>query len=171
SVPFKGMAEAYEAIKDLDCEIWIVSSSGRPEAHWRYDRFFQSVNHAEMRHIYSSCDILLKMSRVEGFAYPPLEAMACGCAVVLGEVKGGVEYAEDNVNLLKVGAGSVDQARQAVTRLMADESLRKRLQQAGYETVRNWSWEASSEAMAAVLSADDDKVAPGAAVEGRNTVA
>ena len=171
SVPFKGMAEAYEAIKDLDCEIWIVSSSGRPEAHWRYDRFFQSVNHAEMRHIYSSCDILLKMSRVESFAYPPLEAMACGCAVVLGEVKGGVEYAEDNVNLLKVEAGSVDQGRQAVARLMAGESLRKRLQLAGYETVRNWSWEASSEAMAAVLSADDDKVAPGAAVEVRNTVA
>ncbi len=152
SVPFKGMADAYEAVKDLDCEIWIVSSSGRPEAHWRYDRFFEGVDHAQMRHIYSSCDILLKMSRVESFAYPPLEAMACGCNVVLGEVRGGVEYAQDEVNLLMVAAGDVAQARAAVERLMADESLRERLRLAGYETVRNWNWEASSAAMTAVLA-------------------
>jgi len=161
SVPFKGMADAYEAVKELDCEIWIVSSSGRPEAHWRYDRFFEGVDHAQMRHIYSSCDILLKMSRVESFAYPPLEAMACGCNVVLGEVRGGVEYAQDEVNLLKVGAGDVAQARAAVARLMADESLRERLRLAGYETVRNWSWEASSAAMTAVLvgTQEDSNVA------------
>lgn len=105
-----------------------------------------------MRHIYSSCDILLKMSRVESFAYPPLEAMACGCNVVLGEVRGGVEYAQDEVNLLMVAAGDVAQARAAVERLMADESLRERLRLAGYETVRNWNWEASSAAMTAVLA-------------------
>jgi len=154
SVPFKGMADAYEAIRDLDCEIWIVSSSGRPESHWRYDRFFQSVDHAQMRHIYSSCDILLKMSRVESFAYPPLEAMACGCTVVMGEVRGGVEYAEDNVNMLKVATGNIDQARAAVSRLMSDEALRTRLQQAGYKTARNWCWEVSRTAMAKVLDGD-----------------
>lgn len=153
SVPFKGMADAYEAVRDLDCEIWIVSSSGRPESHWRYDRFFQSVDHAQMRHIYSSCDILLKMSRVESFAYPPLEAMACGCTVVMGEVRGGVEYAEDNVNMLKVEIGNIDQARAAVARLMSDEALRTRLQQAGYETARSWCWEVSRVAMAKVLNA------------------
>lgn len=169
SVPFKGMADAYEAVQDLDCEIWIVSSSGRPEAHWRYDRFFEGVDHAQMRHIYSSCDILLKMSRVESFAYPPLEAMACGCNVVLGEVRGGVEYAQDEVNLLKVGAGDITQARAAVARLMADESLRERLRLAGYATVRNWSWEASSAAMTAVVGADSDRVLTGATADDVKT--
>ena len=103
-----------------------------------------------MRHIYSSCDILLKMSRVESFAYPPLEAMACGCRA--GRSARRVEYAQDEVNLLMVAAGDVAQARAAVERLMADESLRERLRLAGYETVRNWNWEASSAAMTAVLA-------------------
>lgn len=147
SVPFKGVAEAWEAVSGLDCELWIVSSSGRPEAHWRYDRFFESVDHSQMRQIYASCDVLLKMSKVESFAYPPLEAMACGCVVVLGEVRGGIEYAEHEINVLKVGSGNVVQARAAVQRLIDDEGLRKRLQEAGFETARAWSWESSRTAM------------------------
>jgi glycosyltransferase involved in cell wall biosynthesis len=158
SVPFKGVADACAALRDLDCEVWIVSSSGRPEEHWRYERSFEAVDHAQMRQIYASCDILLKMSRVESFAYPPLEAMACGCAVVLGEVRGGIEYAEDGVNVLKVAAGDINQARAAVQRLLDDKSLRERLQAAGFLTAKSWSWEASREAMEEVLENTQDDV-------------
>ncbi|WP_256351552.1 glycosyltransferase [Pseudomonas gingeri] len=141
SVPFKGVADAYAAVSELDCELWVVSSDGIPEPHWRVDRFFQKVRQEDMRRIYSSCDILLKMSRIESFAYPPLEAMACGCSVVVMEVKGGIEYAVDGENVLKVGSGDVLAARSAVRRLMDDDGLRDRLRNSGFRTVRNWSWE------------------------------
>ena len=43
-IPFKGMAEAAAALADFaDCEIWIVSSAGRPQPGWRCDRFFEAV--------------------------------------------------------------------------------------------------------------------------------
>ena len=147
SVPFKGMAEAYAACSALDCELWIVSSNGRPDVHWKYDRFFEGVNQSEMRSIYSSCDVLLKMSRVESFAYPPLEAMACGCAVVVGEVRGGIEYARDGENVLKVPLGDVTAAKAAVRRLLDNAHLRNDLLQAGFATVKQWTWAVPKEAM------------------------
>jgi glycosyltransferase involved in cell wall biosynthesis len=147
SVPFKGMVAAYEAVSELDCELWIVSSNGSPERHWRFDRFFEGVDQADMRRIYSSCDILLKMSRVESFAYPPLEAMACGCVVVLGDVNGGVEYAHDGQNVLKVAQGDVKAARRAVLRLLGNTELQQKLKEAGFATARLWSWEQSKKAM------------------------
>ena len=157
SVPFKGVADAYAAVNELDCELWIVSTSGRPESNWRYDRFFEGVSQVEMRKIYSSCHILLKMSRVESFAYPPLEAMACGCTVVLGDVNGGIEYAHDGVNVLKVPQADVVAARAAVQKLLTDQKLRERLIQAGFETVKCWSWEPSKKAMLSLVGRDDQR--------------
>lgn len=151
SVPFKGVADAYAAVAGLDCELWIVSSSGRPPSSWRYTRFFEGVSQAEMPALYASCDILVKLSRVESFAYPPLEAMACGCNVVLGQVSGGVEYAIDEVNLLLVAQADVLAARQAVERLMADPALRERLREAGLATARQWTWQATREALLAQI--------------------
>lgn len=41
-IPYKGMADAFEAVKDLDCEVWCVSSVGVPKPGWRCDRFFST---------------------------------------------------------------------------------------------------------------------------------
>ena len=151
SAPLKGMSDAYEAVSELECELWIVSSTGRPERHWRYDRFFLGATQSDMRRIYSSCDVLLKMSRVESFAYPPLEAMACGCVVVLGNVNGGIEYARDGQNVLKVAQCDVKAARAAVLRLLGDGELRDKLKEAGFVTAKLWSWEQSKKAMLDII--------------------
>ena len=153
SIPFKGMQDAYAAVKGLECEIWVVSSAGRPPADWRCDRFFERVPFGDMRKIYSSCDVFLKMSRVEGFFGPPMEAMACGCAVVVGKVTGYDEYIVDGVNALVVDEGDVQGARRAVERLVSDSVLRKRLIQGGQRTILRWSWERSAEAMLKLVDA------------------
>lgn len=153
-VPFKGMADSYAAIEGLDCEVWIVSSAGKPPAHWKYDRFFESVPFGEMRKIYSACDIFLKMSRIEGFFGPPMEAMACGCSVVVGKVTGYDEYIVHEHNALVVEQGDILGAKMAVTRLISDNTLRNSLIQAGFQTVKNWSWERSAKAMLEVVDND-----------------
>jgi len=147
NVPFKGMDDAYNAIKDLDVEIWIVSNNGVPRPEWRYHKFFQNVPMNDMKKIYSSCDIFLKMSRVEGFFGPPMEAMACGCAVVVGKVTGYDEYIVDGYNALVVEQGAVEDAKKSVQKLIEDEKLRKELIANGYKTVQEWSWRVSEEYM------------------------
>lgn len=150
-IPFKGMADAYAAVESLDCDIWIVSSAGKPPAHWRYDRFFEAVPINEMRYIYSACDIFIKMSRVEGFFGPPMEAMACGCAVVVGKVTGGDEYIEHEQNALVAEQGDVEGARVHVRRLIEDASLRQTLIKNGKKTAAEWTWEKSGKAMLDVV--------------------
>lgn len=147
AIPFKGMADSYSAIEGLDCEVWIVSSAGKPPANWKCDRFFEKVPFGEMRKIYSSCDIFLKMSRVEGFFGPPMEAMACGCAVVVAKVTGYDEYIIHGHNALVVEQGDIIGARIAVKKLIEDSDLRNRLINNGKNTVLEWSWDRSEKAM------------------------
>ena len=140
---YKGMEEAYAAVSNLEADIWIVSSHGAPKKGWRYEAFFQRAPMNEMKRIYSSCDILLKMSLVEGFFGPPLEAMACGCAVVVGKVTGYDEYIKDGYNALVVEKGDIAGAQEAVQKLVEDDELRARLIQNGLKTAEDWSWERS----------------------------
>jgi len=140
---YKGMAEAFEAVRDIDAEVWCVSSYGKPEKTWKCHRFFEQVPMTEMRRIYSSCDILVKLSRVEGFFGPPMEMMACGGAVVVGKVTGYDEYIEEGVNALVVDPLQPQQAATAIRRLIEDAALRERLLANGRLTAERWQWEPS----------------------------
>ena len=151
NIPYKGMDDAYEALSSLDVDIWIVSNNGRPRNEWKFDRYFENVPYGEMNRIYSSCDIFLKMSRVEGFFGPPMEAMACGCAVVVGKVTGYDEYIDDGYNALVVEQGDVIGARKAVVQLVTDVRLRETLIANGLKTATEWNWDRSVDALEAVI--------------------
>ncbi|MEK5408622.1 glycosyltransferase [Paenibacillus sp. FSL W8-0439] len=142
-IPFKGMEDAFNAINDLDCEVWCVSSAGKPKKEWKCDVFFEKVPMGQMNQIYSSCDILVKLSRVEGFFGPPLEMMACGGTCVVADVTGYDEYIVDNYNALVVEIGDVEGAKQAVKKLIEDTELRQRLTANGRKTAEEWRWEPS----------------------------
>ena len=139
-LPFKGMEDAFRAVDGVDAEVWCVSSSGRPKPHWRCDRFFEQVPYEQMPAIYRSCDILLKMSRVEGVFLPPLEMMACGGVCVVARVTGMAEYIRAGENALVVEPSDVGGAREAINRLLGDRALHTKLVEAGRETAATWSW-------------------------------
>ncbi len=143
ALPYKGMAEAFEAVAPLDVEIWCVSSVGRPKRGWKCHRFFEHVPMVEMCRIYSSCDILLKLSRVEGVFSPPMEMMACGGTAVVGRVTGYDEYIIDGYNALVVDVDDIKAAREGVTRILADKSLHDSLIANGRITAQKWKWEDS----------------------------
>ena len=151
SVAWKGMDDAYNAVKDLNCEIWIVSSCGTLKDNWKCDNFFYRVPFHKMKDIYSSCDIFLKMSRVEGFFGPPMEAMACGCAVVVGKVTGYDEYIKNDYNSIVVEQGSVNGAKKAVQSLIDDQKLKEKLIINGFETASKWDWDKSIDLLEKVI--------------------
>jgi len=140
SIPWKGVADSYKAVRNLGCEIWMVSAYGLPDPSWKIDKFFSLVPHGDMRKVYSACDILVKMSRIEGFFGPPMEAMACGCAVVVAKCPGWDEYIVHGENALAVGLGDIEGATRAVECLIHDSALMDRLLKGGYETAWKWDW-------------------------------
>lgn len=143
-IPYKGMKESFLAINGLDVEVWCVSSFGEPKKGWKCDRFFEKVPMHKMRHIYSSCDILLKLSRVEGFFGPPLEMMACGGCCVVANVSGADEYIRHEYNALVIDDPcDIAAARAAVAKLIDNPQMRKQLITNGYETASSWNWDRS----------------------------
>lgn len=150
-IPFKAVEDAYNAVKDLDCEIWIVSSAGKPKSGWRCDHFFEKVPMSMMPSIYSSCDIFIKMSRIEGFFGPPLEAMGCGCVPVVGKVTGWDEYIIDRHNAIAVELGDINSARDAVNSLIHDSDLYNTLLTNGAKTACEWPWSESFKRLEALI--------------------
>lgn len=140
NLPFKGMKEAFEAVQDLDCEVWCVSYDGKPEAEWQCDRFFEKVPMEMMRKIYSSCDILLKLSKVEGFFGPPLEMMACGGVPIVAKVTGYDEYIKDGYNALVTEVDNVNKTRKLLTELIENHQLYEKLRLNGKETAKQFNW-------------------------------
>ncbi len=141
--PFKKMKDAFKVIEDLDCEVWCVSSGGSPEPTWKCDRFFEKVSMDKMKSIYSSCDVLLKMSSVESFCLPALEMMACGGVCVLNDFKGVSEFVINDYNAIVIENGSIEQAKEAILKLMNDKELLKKLRANGLKTAEEWNWNRS----------------------------
>lgn len=158
NIPFKGMKDAYAAVKNLDCELWIISSFGKPLKDWKYDKFFESVSMFEMHKLYSSCDIFLKMSRVEGFFGPPLEAMACGCSVVVSKCTGYDEYIKHGENALVVDMYDIKGAEKLIKDIIKDKHLKNKLIENGYKTAKEWSWDRSIDLLEKVIKKESVEV-------------
>lgn len=141
SIDFKRMNDAFLAVRGLDAEIWCVVSDAIPN-DWRYaDAFFLRVPHTQMPEIYSSCDVLVKLSAVEGFFGPPLEMMACGGTAVVTRVTGYDEYIVDGENALTVEIGDYEQARRHLQRLIQDRNLLALLKENALKTAKQFQWD------------------------------
>ena len=97
------------------------------------------------------CGMFLAPSRMEGWALPPAEAMARGCAVVATDIGGHRDYADHNRTALLAPAQDAAALAAALVRLVRDPRLARRLGAAGQQQVAAFTPAASSAAMVAAL--------------------
>jgi len=86
-------------------------------------------------------DIFLAIGYPEGFALPPLEAMACGCAVAGFTGGGGLEHMIDGETALIADDGNVEQLSNCLHRLLTDKNLKEKLRQNGKAKAKEFSLE------------------------------
>lgn len=79
-------------------------------------------------------------SLYEGFGLPPLEAMACGCPVIVSDVTSLPEVCGDAA--LYVDPLDIDSIADGMLKMVSDEALREDFRKRGLQRATMFSWEA-----------------------------
>jgi GT2 family glycosyltransferase len=103
-------------------------------------RYVVQPSDADVNMLLNRCTVFVQTSRHEGFALPPLEAMATGAAVICTDAHGNRDFCVDGVNCLMPDATPQSVAG-ALRRLLGDAELRRRLGTAGIQTAADFAWE------------------------------
>jgi phosphatidylinositol alpha-1,6-mannosyltransferase len=109
-------------------------------------RFLTDVPDGDLPALYNCAEIYLGVSRlmeqrVEGFGISLAEASACGLPVIAGRSGGIPAAVRDGETGILVDADRADAVAKAVSRLLADPSLRRRRGEAGRRAVeQHYNW-------------------------------
>ena len=143
----KGIFEYLKALQILedrraDFEAWfiVLEEETLPNISLKKPiKFFTPKSDSELRRLYSSADIFVSASWIEGFGLPPLEAMACGTPAVLTQSGGVSEFARDGVNSFIVPPKDPIKLSEAIMTLLKDENLRNKLKEGALSTSKKFS--------------------------------
>jgi GT2 family glycosyltransferase len=102
---------------------------------------------AEVAGLLNDSDIVVDLSTMLAFGLTPLEAMACGCGVVISHLAGASGCAHHLSNALIVDGGDAAQAACAIERLVQDPETRARLQRAAIDQAFRHTPEAAAAAI------------------------
>jgi len=117
----------------------------RPPELPSWIEYHHNVSERDLIKLYNSASICLCSSVAEGFALPPAEAMACGCAVVTTDCGGNRDYAEHEKTALVSDPNDFDSLVRNVLRLLSDEELRVKIALAGRDRIAEFTWEKSTQ--------------------------
>lgn len=97
------------------------------------------VSHDELPAIYNLAETVVLISFLEGFGFPPIEAMACGTPVIvardssLPEVVGDAGISVDPLDVREIA--------RAISLLWTKDDLRRKYSQLGLKRARIFNWE------------------------------
>jgi GT2 family glycosyltransferase/glycosyltransferase involved in cell wall biosynthesis len=109
-------------------------------------RYVESPDDERVNELFNEATVFIQTSTHEGFALPPLEAMATGGAVVCTDAHGNRDFCVDRENCL-MPEPTPAAVNEALVRLLGAPELRERLGRAGIETARDYAWERRIDAL------------------------
>ena len=151
--PRKNFNRLIDAFKDIqDCKLYIVGARHRVftqqddhAAQQENIRYLGRVSDEELVRLYNQAVCFIFPSLYEGFGLPPIEAMSCGCPVlvsdipVLHEVCGDAATYFDPYNPYAI--------RKAIIGFLEGDKDRVR----GYNNARRFSWAVSAKTIISLL--------------------
>ena len=152
-MPWKGMEDGFAAFKlaaksypNVKLVLFGSPATGKLPNNVEFHEY-PNVN--KLRDLYNSLDIFLLPSHPgEAFSNPPLEAMACGTACVLTNVGGIPDYAIPDKTALVSEPYDVASLARNLILLLQNDNKRTAIAEAGYNHIRNFSWDAAASKLA-----------------------
>jgi glycosyltransferase involved in cell wall biosynthesis len=144
------LEEVKRRIPDLQAMVFGTKNPEPPVPKWiTYVR--SPDRQVLVRDIYNRSRVFLQASNREGFGFTPVEAMACGCALVTTANGGSDDYAIDGVTALVAQPRDVNGMANRIKQLLLDDDTRIRLAVDGNAHVKRLDWDASAQLLEAFL--------------------
>ena len=138
--------------KKTGCEIVALNRRNIADAREALERLSDSLKmkveftilenkytQAEIAEYFRKADIFLSVGYPEGFALPPLEAMASGCAVVGFTGGGGGEHMIDGETALVASNGNTEELASCLESILENPSLKEKIREGGMQKSREFS--------------------------------
>jgi glycosyltransferase involved in cell wall biosynthesis len=145
---FISVIKAINQLKDVECTFVIAGGTNSKvfesvnlpvEKNVKYVGY---VNDAELKSLYEHALCFVFPSFYEGFGLPPLEAMACGCPVVVSNTASMPEVCDDAA--LYCDPHDVGDIAEKIRVVIEDASLRETMRQKGLKRANQFTWEYSA---------------------------
>lgn len=101
--------------------------------------FVGYVTDENLRQLYNLADLFVYPSLYEGFGFPPLEAMACGCPVITSNVSSLPEVAGQAA--LQVDPRNVEALAEGISRVLSDRDLYEEMVGRGLVQAARFTWD------------------------------
>ena len=143
--PIKGPDVLIETLHQLKAALPTMEAevfAARPPSHrlpdWVQVHVRPSVE--DLRGLYNRAALVLSASRSEGWGLVPMEAAACGCAVVSSANKGIQEFLTDGVSMRTAPVGDAGALAKVALKVLTKPAERVRLAEAASEAVARFTW-------------------------------
>lgn len=111
----------------------------------RHVTLIENVPDEDLCHLYNLAEIFVYPSLYEGLGLPPIEAMACGTPVIVGN-NSSLPEAVGNAGIL-VDSSSEGELTEAIARLLNDKNLQKELSEKGLRQAKSFSWKSYAQVL------------------------
>ena len=143
------LLRAYHKLGRSDIGLVVAGGHG-----WLFEEIFREVSRLNLRGkvmfpgrvpetdlpaLYSAASVFVYPSVYEGFGFPPLEAMACGAAVITSNTSSLPEIVGDAGIL--VNPEDAGEIAGAIGSVLDDDSKRENMRAKGIERAKRFSWE------------------------------
>jgi glycosyltransferase involved in cell wall biosynthesis len=151
--------DAVKSLRQLDDVKFVIAGGANPRVFDSKDVVQENesnriiwagfVSDGELKALYGDAACLVFPSLYEGFGLPPLEAMYCGCPVIVSRQASFPEICGNAA--IYCDATSVDDIAAKIALVMSDENIRIRYRDLGLQHVQRYRWDRAALKLSQVL--------------------
>ena len=105
--------------------------------------FTEHLPQEKLVKLYNRADVFVHIADYEGFGFPPLEAMACGCPIV-STIAGSLPEIIGNAGILKY-PNNIKGIENAIYDVLTNKNMRKEMSKRSIEQAKQFSWKKTAE--------------------------